>query len=100
MHKIEDLLPIGTVVTLYNGTKTIMIVGRCLKDEENKMHDYTACFYPEGLISSNPKRPDDFFHFNSIEIERICYLGMVNEEEKEFKDFLKHSVEEHGGFGY
>ena len=47
----EGLLPIGTVVLLKNSKKRIMIIGllqKQIKDGEEIIWDYSACFYPEG----------------------------------------------------
>ena len=46
-----NYLPIGTVVTLVNGTKPIMIYGRKQMQEGNdRIWDYVACLYPEGNL--------------------------------------------------
>lgn len=75
-------LPIGTVVLLKGGKKRLMITGFCSYDEavKNKAYDYTGCLYPEGIISSK-----QMALFDHSQIEKIYYLGLRDEEEKEFK---------------
>lgn len=82
----EKYLPIGTVVMLTGGKKRVMITGFCAvqEAEQEKMWDYSGCLYPEGLLSSNQN-----CLFNHEQIEKIYYLGLIDEEEKEFKKKLK-----------
>ena len=51
---VPEYLPIGSVITVKGSEKTLMIVGRSLlvdDDDQGKVYyDYSACFYPEGLI--------------------------------------------------
>ena len=47
----KDLLPIGSVVLLKGGDKKIMVCGRIqAKEGENTIYDYSACYYPEGIV--------------------------------------------------
>ncbi len=82
----KKYLPIGTVVLLKNSQKRLMIIGFCTFDGEDneKIYDYSGCFFPEGLISSN-----QIFLFNHNQIERIYSMGFVDNEAKEFQDKLK-----------
>lgn len=51
-EKAEKYLPIGSVVTLINGTKKLMIFGRVQKQiPPGKTWDYVACLYPEGNLN-------------------------------------------------
>lgn len=86
----EKYLPIGTVVMLKGGTKRIMITGFCSIEEntKEKMWDYSGCLYPEGFLESNQT-----FLFDHNQIEKIYYLGLIDEEEEEFKKQLKMAVE-------
>ena len=81
----EKYLPIGTVVILKEASKRLMITGFCSMDAENKdvMYDYSGCLYPEGVISSNQTAL-----FNHDQIEKVFHLGLVDEEEKDFKEKL------------
>lgn len=82
----EKYLPIGTVVMLKGGTKRVMITGFCAiqESDKEKIWDYSACLYPEGLLSS-----DQNCLFNHDQIEKIYYLGLIDEEEEKFKKNLK-----------
>ena len=78
----EKYLPIGTVVLLKNGTKPVMITGYLPMPSESNdttMYDYSACMFPEGLLSS-----DQNAVFNHEQIDRIMYKGFQNEDSIEF----------------
>lgn len=86
----EKFLPIGTVVMLKGGSKRATITGFCStgNDNQEKIYDYSGCIYPEGFLSSN-----QVCLFDHEQIDKIYYMGFVDEEEKEFKsklnEFLK-----------
>ena len=96
----DKYLPIGTVVLLKGGKKELMIVGYCIiptagemygkegkiKVDGLKIFDYGAYFYPEGVSGHN-----DIFTFNHDQIEKVYYMGLVDNEEKEFKERLKQA---------
>ena len=86
MEKGKKYILIGTVVMLKGGTKRLMILGFYAVSEKNKdvVYDYSGCLYPEGLLSS-----EQVALFNHEQIETIHYMGLVDEEEKEFKKRLK-----------
>lgn len=47
---MKDLLPIGSVVTLKEGTKKLMIIGRLQQNvNTQKIYDYAGCLWPEGI---------------------------------------------------
>lgn len=80
----EKYLPIGTVVKLKDGTKKIMITGfYCTKKEANKIFDYSGCLYPEGLISM-----DKFYFFDHVQIQNVYHIGLIDDEERNFKEKL------------
>ena len=83
----EKYLPIGTVVLLKNGTKPVMITGYLPMPSESNdttMYDYSACMFPEGLLSS-----DQNAVFNHEQIDRIMYKGFQNEDSIEFLNEVK-----------
>ena len=59
--------PIGTVVTLKDGDRPIMIYGRKqIQEDTNYIWDYVACLYPEGNLG------DDYnIFFQHEEIEKF-----------------------------
>ena len=76
--EIENkFLPIGTVVLLKGGKRELMITSYCIMpngdvydkngkvDVTGQIFDYGACFYPEGMITS-----DQLFAFNHEQIEQ------------------------------
>ena len=80
----KNLLPIGSVVLLKGGEKRVMICGRIqAKSGENTIYDYSACYYPEGILNS-----DGMFFFNRDAIEKVYFMGYQDEEE----DALQHNV--------
>lgn len=74
--KAEKYLPIGTVCTIKNHQKKVMIVG-VFSVEYNgtvKMYDYRGCDYPEGMLLNNK-----IYSFNHSDIENILYMGYKDE---------------------
>ncbi|MCR4645640.1 MAG: DUF4176 domain-containing protein [Oscillospiraceae bacterium] len=73
----KNMLPIGSVVLLKGGTKRVMITGRILtKAGEDKIYDYAACYYPEGIGGL-----DGTFFFDKEAIARLYFVGFQDEEE-------------------
>ncbi len=82
-------LPIGTVVLLKGGTKRLMITGFCVSSEEKKdeIWDYVGCLYPEGVLSTGTNCV-----FDHNQISKIIYMGLIDDEEKNFKKLLTESI--------
>ena len=77
----KDLLPIGSVVLLKGGNKRLMICSRIqTQDGATAIYDYAACYYPEGIVSS-----DAMFFFNRDAIDRVYFIGFQDEEELAFR---------------
>ena len=101
MENEERFLPIGTVVILKGGKRELMIMSYCIMpsgdvydksgkiDAKGKMYDYGACFYPEGMVTS-----DQLFAFNHDQIEKICFKGYVTDNYKEISRVLNGGLEE------
>ena len=81
----EESYPLGTVVMLRGGKKRLMIVGFDPLNEErtNKAYDYIGCLFPEGILAT-----DKIAMFNHDQIEKVYHQGLLDEEEKEFKERL------------
>ncbi len=80
----KDLLPLGSVVLLKGGNKRIMIIGRIqTKEGEDTIYDYSACFYPEGMVG-----PDKIFFFNRDQIDQVFFTGLQDEEEDAFQEMV------------
>ncbi len=86
----EKFLPIGTIVKLKNTNKRLMITGFYLVADDNKnvIYDYSGVAYPEGLSTS-----EETALFNHDQVEKIFYVGFVDEEEIEYKARLKRDIE-------
>ena len=81
----NDLLPIGSVVLLKEGTKKLMIIGLkpVKQDETQEMYDYIGVLYPEGYLSS-----DYSFLFNHDDINDVVFKGYNNPERETFINFI------------
>lgn len=76
---MKELLPIGTVVILKDGTKKVMITGYKSKTPDDvKVYDYNGCIFPEGFIENV------YCLFNQNEIEEVFYRGLENDESKNY----------------
>ena len=91
----KKYLPIGTVCKLKNAKRNLMIIGFAVKkqagDDADKVYDYLACIYPIGLFDQNQN-----FMFNHDDIEEIAHMGLITNEEKEFKKQLMEELAEKG----
>lgn len=85
---MKKVLPIGSVVTLEGGTKSLMIIGIYTVDkDENKEYDYVGCPFPEGYIDS-----DTFFLFNHEDIAKVEYLGFINAEVQAYMELMNREI--------
>lgn len=81
----NEILPLGTVVLLKGATKKLMISGYYPIDEESKkLYDYAACIWPVGYLDSKT-----MIVFDSDAIEKICFEGYSDDEQKKFIDGVK-----------
>lgn len=73
---MKNLLPIGSVVTLIDATKKIMIIGTDVKlEDDDTIYNYVGVPFPEGYIGS-----DVLFLFQNDDIENVDFVGFVNSE--------------------
>ena len=87
----ERFLPIGTVVLLKNNPKKLMISSYLIfstgeDSENNKMFDYGACPFPEGIIDSKYA-----IGFNHDDILEIIHLGLEDDDQKKLSGILNKS---------
>lgn len=82
----ENLLPIGSVVLLKDGTKKLMVTGIKPVSEDNPdtVFDYIGVVYPEGYLSNEYN-----FLFNHDDINDIVFIGYNNPERQSFIEFLE-----------
>lgn len=86
INGMNKYMPIGSVVKVFNSEKLIMIIGFNYSNDVKK-YDYIGCEYPYGI---------DINHgtmlFNHDEIDRVYYVGFINNLEKKMKkDMLEES---------
>lgn len=82
---IDNLLPVGSVITLTEATKKIMIIGTGVKREkDDTLYDYVGVPFPEGYIDS-----EILLLFMHDDIERVDFLGYINSEVQFYRNQLK-----------
>ena len=83
-NNVRDLLPIGSVVLLKEGTKKAMIYGIKQVDKATDTEfDYLGVVYPEGNLGDGSQ-----FFFNHDAIDQVFYRGYEDEERTVFIDKL------------
>jgi len=85
------MLPIGSIVYLNEGTSKLMILNRgpiIELDGEQKMFDYSACVYPQGLVV------DSVLYFNEENIDEVIFEGFKDSDEDRFHSLYKQWLEE------
>ena len=84
-------LPIGSVVTLQDGVRPVMVVGVMAQDSNTgKWWDYMGCPYPEGMGNAET----DYF-FDASMIREIQQLGLVDADALLFQAFLRRNESEY-----
>lgn len=88
--RIQELLPIGSVVLLKEGEKRLMIYGVKQRDQETQTeYDYIGVVYPEGNMGQGTQ-----FLFDHEQIEEIYFKGFEDEEREGFIQRLADFYEE------
>lgn len=87
---MKEYLPLGSVITLKNGSKRLMIVGRLQNQIGSKdIYDYAAVLWPEGLVDSK-----HFYLFNHEDLDKLYYIGLQDMEEFQFRPVLESKLNE------
>lgn len=80
----EEILPLGTIVTLNDSEQPLMIVARMPLtnnlEDETVYYDYGAVLIPQGLVSS-----DEVLMFNSGQISKVGFRGFIDAVEQDFE---------------
>jgi len=85
---VKNYLPIGSVVLLKEAEKRVMVVGLAQKEAETeKIWDYSAVLYPEGMFDSN-----NLFLFNEDQVESLFFIGFQDAESLQFLKNLSESL--------
>ncbi len=79
----EELLPIGSIVTLKDGIAKLMIIGYCkfIVADTKKENDYVACLYPVGLTTI-----ENVLSFKKEQIDKVLFKGLDVESYKKTND--------------
>lgn len=86
---MKRYFPIGSVVLLKESNKRVMIVGIKQKQlDSDKVWDYSACLYPEGIIE-----PDKLYLFDNEQVQRLYFVGFQDGEALEFLEKLSNADE-------
>lgn len=87
---LQQILPLGTIVSLIGGTKKVMIIGRLQEETvSGKQYDYASCLYPEGVLD-----PHELFLFQQHDIDKVYFVGMQDQEEFAFRTFMEEKLKE------
>lgn len=90
----KELLPIGTVVSLKDSKKKLMITGYYSKaKDDNKIYTYNACIFPEGFMENI------FCLFDAPQIEEVHYMGLENDEFKKYTSDIHPDINYSSGKG-
>lgn len=75
----KDLLPIGSVVILNDGTKKVMITGYASKSaDDDRVYDYSGCIFPEGIMENV------YCLFDTSDIKELFFEGYKCDEFEEY----------------
>lgn len=91
MKECINLLPIGSIIYLKDGTRQMMILNRgpiVVIEREQRYFDYSACEYPTGLIQ------DKILYFNEENIDEVIFEGYSDDKEKRFETVYKDWLEQ------
>ena len=82
---VKDLLPIGSIVLLKDGQKTLMITGVMQRkpEKDSKTFDYVGVLYPEGYMGNRFQ-----FLFNHDNIDQIVFRGYEDQARLDFLEKL------------
>lgn len=84
----KDWMTIGSVVTLREGVKRLMIVGRIQRGGDGELYDYAGVLWPEGMV-----RSDRMYLFNHEDIEILWHYVLLETDEIHFREVLNEQVE-------
>jgi len=86
---LENLLPIGSVVTLKGNDKKVMITGikQILSGDAKTIYDYVGVLYPEGFLGQEAN-----ILFNHSDITELVYKGYESPEWEQFIDLVGEAL--------
>lgn len=92
-ERINQFLPVGSVVMLNGAQKALMIFGVAQTDRDTDIeYDYIGVLWPEGNIGE-----DTQFLFNQTDVDEVLFKGYDTPEREEFLEELKSFYNEMEG---
>ena len=86
---MKKYLPIGSVVSLKETEKMLMIIGLAQQEAQTeKVWDYSGVFHPEGMMTSA-----NMHLFNADEIQTLHFVGFQNQACINFLDEISKLVD-------
>ena len=92
MMKMNDYIPLGSVVYLKGGVQKVLLIARAINVRKgNKVFffDYGGVPYPEGLIS------DRAAYFNKEDIVKVVFMGYHDEDDDMAVESIKRYLADH-----
>ena len=84
-----NLLPAGSVVTLKEATRKIMVIGILISNQDSgDLYDYVGVPYPEGYLND-----EAMFLFMHEDIQKVEFIGFVNSEYQSFRTMVEKQLE-------
>lgn len=88
--RIDELLPIGSIIWLKEAQKALMIFGvKQSNMDTGEEYDYIGVLYPEGNMGTESQ-----FLFQHEDIEKVVFRGFEDEQRTEFIENLKEFYKE------
>ncbi|MBQ3601891.1 MAG: DUF4176 domain-containing protein [Lachnospiraceae bacterium] len=87
MKQSEEILSLGSIVSIKGSYKKMLIIGRALfvnLPEGKKYFDYAAVTYPEGIMG------DQIAYFQHEDMEQIYFHGFTDEEDRKVKQRMEN----------
>lgn len=85
--KIEELLPIGSIVNVLDYEHRIMIIGiKQINLDDNHEYDYVGIPYPEGQVGIESQ-----VIFNNEDISYISFIGYQDSEYLSYLEQIKNN---------
>ena len=66
-------------------SEKVCITFRLSEEEHEKLKQYSACLYPEGILD-----PEKLFLFDTEQIERLYFIGLQDGEGLAFLNKINH----------
>lgn len=74
----------GSVVSMKDARKRLMIVGRLQRGGDGSLFHYAGVYWPEGILSR-----DELYLFNQEDIGILWFMGFQEAEEFHFRKMLQ-----------